>query len=169
MAPLAPVTAMAIERFLSDINCCCGRYEIEDAHVAVHVERLLDLGEVVFADQGLLVGEQHRDTRHAGKINRTEVGYCRQCRQTEDRDDVECARNEQRPRDAEADWDRSQTVSAIELEILASVQDVEASDPGPDREAKEPRLQATPAARRQPSANWRNRHSEAEKELRIAG
>src|SRR5688500_17288726 len=142
MAPLAPVTALAIERFVSDKNCCCRRDEVEEAPVVLHDESLFDHREAVYAASGARGGDQHCHTLHAGKINRTEVGYCRQCRQTEDRDGVECARNEQRPRDAEANWDRSQTVSAIELEILAGVQDVEASDPGPDREPKEPRFPA---------------------------
>ena len=65
--------------------------EIQDADVAVHVERLLDLRQVVGTDQRLLVGEQRADQRHAGEIEPRQRCDPRQCDEAHQGDDMHAA------------------------------------------------------------------------------
>ena len=60
----------------------------------------------------------------------------------------------------------AQAVRAIEVEILAGVQHVEAADPGADRRRQQPRLPSAPAADREPAADRRDRHRQPEEQLR---
>ena len=57
------------------------------------------------------------------------------------------------PADTESHRNRPQAVRAIELEVLAGIQDVEAADPHADRQAEQPRLPAAaaPAASQPPT------------------
>ena len=56
---------------------------------------------------------------------------------------------------------------AIDLEVLARVEHVEAADPRANREAEQPRLPAAASAGREPAAHRRDGHREAEKQLRV--
>ena len=51
------------------------RHEVQDADVAIQIERALDLRQVVLADERLLVDEQHRDAGDAGEVDPAEVGH----------------------------------------------------------------------------------------------
>src|SRR5471032_3413055 len=80
-APLAPVTAIAIAwRFfalvVSVLPGAIERHreheEVQDADVAVEIERALHLRQVVRADQRLFVDQHGRDRGHAGQVHRAE-------------------------------------------------------------------------------------------------
>jgi hypothetical protein len=57
--------------------------------------------------------------------------------------------------------------TAIELDVLTGIQDVEAADPQADRETEEPRLDAAAAAGRKPATNRCDRQRQAKKQLRV--
>ena len=76
------------------------------------------------------------------------------------------ARNRQRRRDAETNRNRPQAVRAIEVDVLTRIQHVEPADPRADRQRQQPRLPAAASADRQPPADRRDRHGQAEKQLR---
>ena len=67
------------------------------------------------------------------------------------------------------DRNRAQPVPAIELDVLAGIQDVEAAHPQADGQAEQPRLGAPATARRNPSADRRHRHRQPEEQLRVGG
>ena len=80
------------------------------------------------------------------------------------------ARNDQRLRDAEAHRDRIQPVRAIELDVLAGIENVEAADPQTDRQAEQPGLRrADRTAGREPAADRRHGHRQAKECLRVRG
>src|SRR5215831_9398606 len=165
-APLAPVMATAI--LAADINGHGENRQIENPDVAVEIERAFDLGQIVSPHERVLV-EQHRhdETDDPDVVERRKRRHIRHGQQHSDGHDVHRARNEQRRRDAEAHGNRAEAVRAIELEILARVEDVETADPRADRDRENPRLPSPAPAHRQPSANRRDRHREAEKQLRV--
>ena len=68
---------------------------------------------------------------------------------------------------AETHRNRSQSVRPIEVEILTGIQDVEAADPGANRQRQQPGLPPAAPSGSQPSADRRNGHGQAEKELRL--
>ena len=101
----------------------------------------------------LLVDQQRRDQRDAGEIDRTERHAARPSAAMQMTvADVHHARDPQRPRDAEAHRDRVQAVRAIEVEVLAGIENVEAADPQPDRQAEQPRLRRADRGRRPPAS-----------------
>ena len=127
--------------------------QVEDADVAVQIERALHLRQVVGAHERLLVDEQRGDDRDAGEIDAasgaTNASATRHTMATTCID----ARDRQRRRHAEPHRNRAQAVRAIELEILAGVEHVEAADPRADgqrRAATAPsrRARRPPASRR---------------------
>ena len=72
----------------------------------------------------------------------------------------------ERARHAEAHRNRLQVLAAIDVEILAGVEHVEAADPERDREAEQPRLPCLrrhrrPAIRRPAQSPWRARETTA--------
>ena len=60
-------------------------------------------------------------------------------------------------------------MGAIELDVLAGIQDVEPAHPQADRQAEQPGLPPAAAAGRQPPADRRHGHGQAEERLRVGG
>src|SRR5436190_18522463 len=154
IAPLAPVTASAIDGFASagGIQRHGEDAQIQDADVAVQIEGALDLREIVRADERLLEDEQRRHHGDAREVYRTERGDQCQRDETTDGDAVHQPRDSERTADAEADRDGTESVGTIEIEILTGVQHVEAADPRADRQREQPRLPAPSSAGRDPAA-----------------
>ena len=70
---------------------------------------------------------------------------------------------------AEPHRNRSQSVRAVEIQILAGVEHVEAADPGANRQREQPRLPPAASAHSEPAADRRDSHREAQKQLRVGG
>src|SRR6188472_1244029 len=68
-APLAPVMAMATDAWRSlDIDGDGEDDQVEDADVAVQIERALDLRQIARTDQRLFIDQQERDGADADEI-----------------------------------------------------------------------------------------------------
>ena len=74
----------------------------------------------------------------------------------------------ERPGHAKPGRNGLQAVRAVELDVLARVEHVEATHPQPDGQAEQPRLGGgNRPAGRQPAAHRRHRHRQPEKRLRV--
>ena len=82
---------------------------------------------------------------------------------------MHAARDGDRGRHAEARRNRPQPVPAIEVHVLAGVEDVEPAHPQTDGQTEQPRLGPRAAAGGDPPADRRHRHRQAEEELRVGG
>ena len=146
-----------------------GQHEqVQDADVAVQIERALHLRQIVGAHERLLVDEQHRDRRHAGEVDAAERRRpSASAARHSDRDDVHRARDRQRRR-------RRRTAP----ESTAGRARDRSRDPDRHRarRSRRPRCrspaasshgsQPAAAADGQPAADRRHRHRQAEKQLR---
>ena len=80
----------------------------------------------------------------ADEVERRQIGDAPERRHRDDCGHVHQARQENGAPHAEARRDRPQPMAAIEIEVLARIQDVEPADPEADRQTEQPRLRARP-------------------------
>src|SRR5262245_32342990 len=105
---------LSADRSLSDIQRHDEHGEIQDADVAVEIERALHLRQIVGRHQRLLVNEHSGDNRDAGKVHGPERHDEAERKQTRDGDYVHATRNRDRSANPEPYRDRLQAVDTVE-------------------------------------------------------
>ena len=111
------------------------------------------------------VHEQRGHDGHTGHVHAAEWRHEYERNEARDGNHVHQSRNCQRRRHAEPHRNRSKPVRAIEIEVLASVEHVEAANPGADGGGEKPGLPAGAPANGQPASNRRHRHCQPEEQL----
>src|SRR3954451_129087 len=168
-APLAPVIATAIDRWDDrasvDINCNSCRCQVEQTYVPVQIKGSLHLREIVRAHQRLFVHEQNGNSDDAGEIDSPEVSDWTKRSEAHDRDHMHRARDGQRMADTEVNRNRLQTIRAVEIEVLAGIEHIEAAHPRADCQGQQPGFDSAPSPSGQPSPDRSHCHCETKKEL----
>ncbi len=119
-------------------------------------------------DEGVFVGKQegHGDDSDDGQLTQAEGEEQRD--QQEEHDPVEEAGDDERPADSEVAWNRVEAGLAVEIVVLAGVENVETSDPEGDRRSEQKDARVERAADGDPSGGRGNAQGESEDQVRPA-
>src|SRR5271157_1223433 len=102
----------------------------QNTNIAVHVEkRSIQAAEVGRVQEGMFVNQERADDGNPHPRGPRQVEAGRQPPQKRDRQRVHRLRDAQRRSDSETPRDRMKSGLAVEVNILASVEDVETPDP----------------------------------------
>ena len=157
--------------FLLPQKYVCSHEEGEDhGDHAVHGEESgVEIGKIVWLDEGMFVEQEQRDSDNAGEREFAESEGGEQGDQQEQHDQVEGARDPESAGDAEVAGDGVESGVAVELEILAGVEDVEAGDPEGHGGSKNNDARVEGSANGNPGGGGRDAEGKTEHEVRPAG
>jgi hypothetical protein len=149
----------------------CGYERGEDCgDYAVHGEEgSVEFAEVAGRDERVFVGEEQRDGYDSGGGEFSECEGGDQGDQKQKHDYVEGARDPEGAGYSQVAGDGVESGVAVEVEILAGVEDVEAGDPEGDGGGENKDARVEGAANGDPGGGGRHAEGEAEHEMRPAG
>src|SRR5262249_55732503 len=144
-----------------------------DADGAVHrEERGVELGEVVWRNERMLIGQQagrHRDAKRVERAGMRSVERRRaDGRETAYGEQMKTPCDHQRSGLSKRNGKREQPLALVEVDVLKRIKDVEAATPRGDRQRKRdehPCRFAPGAGHCEIAANRSDRHSDAEHEV----
>ncbi len=136
---------------------------------AVHGEEGgIETGKIAGLEQGMFVEQEEHDGDDAGEREFAEREGWEQGDQQQQHDQVEGAGDPEGAADADVAWDGVESGVAVEVEILAGVDNVEAGDPEGDGGGKKKDARVEGAANGDPGGGGRYAESESEHEVRPA-
>jgi len=142
----------------------------QQTNIAVDGEkRSIDFGEVVGFDKRMLVGEEERDDDDSGPCGPREAEAPGEPSEEQDHHDVHDARDAESAGHSEAFGDGVEAGLLVEFDVLAGVEDVEASDPERDGGTEDEHARVERAADGDPCGGGRDAEAESEDDVRPGG
>ncbi len=92
-------------------------------------ESVVETGEIVGLDEGMLVEQEQHDGDDAAERKFAKPEGRKQGDEKDQHNDVEGARDPESGADADVAWDGVESGVAVKFEILAGIEDIEAGDP----------------------------------------
>src|SRR3984957_3095409 len=137
--PKAPACRRPLQKHprnsgLSDYQSCAPEQEEQQTNIAIHREkRSIHFAEIVGLYERMLVAEQERDYGNADPRRPRQMKRGGESDEQCNHRQMHHARDLEGAGDAEFFRDRVQAGDAVEIDVLAGVEDVEATDPERDR------------------------------------
>jgi hypothetical protein len=154
----------------SDQQIQYGDGQQAEADHDVHLkEGDIDAGQVVGADQGMLVDQECGDGGEPDEVDESQRVDQPQDHEGHDHQGVARRREPQGAPDAERPRDAAQADPTVEFDVLAGVDDIEAGDPEEDGHRQQDRRPSQVAPQRDPGGDRCQAEREAEPEVGEAG
>jgi len=141
----------------------------DDGDYSVHGEEGgVEIGEIAGLDEGMFVEQEHRDHDDAGDGEFAESESWDESDQQEQHDGVEGTCDPESAANAGVARDGMEAGVAVEVVVLAGIEDIEAGDPEGDGCGEKQNARAEGAANGDPSGGGRDAESKTEHEMRPA-